>query len=303
MRINDLIEGISPVVYHLTSLIGAGQIVSQNRFRLSASFSNDSEQETGSRGLYFLSTTRSKTGGYTMRTAGNQSVVLKLDGRALAQRYSGEPVQYWTRSMIQIDPRYDELEDRVYHDAPFLPDAVQYIDEAHVLITTGLSVPGRRGLVSLKKAGIPTWMYDDENAFIVQNKSKAKPLKDFALPKAEPAQRYPIYNRRASDKQDARRNRRRGELTKLPYGIDRWVMLMTMPTSRYDSLHHSIKDYLQRLEWDQQAKTILSSDLHSAKNNPAENTSIGQLMRKHKLRTPSDIINFIVKRWQPVIND
>lgn len=310
-RIN-LHEGLSPILYHLTSLVGAGEIVTSNRFRLSASFSNTSELSVGSSKKFFLSTSRLKAGGYTVRTSMNQSVVFVLDGRKLAHNYSGGPVQYWDRGMIDIDYRYDEQEDRVYNDKPYINDALGYIKEAHVLIKPksqgsymGLSLKGRKALLALKQSGIPVYLYDDQNAFITQNTKEAKPLSSFDIPKAEPEdyERHPTVDRRATIKQTARRDRQAGRNPKMAYDLTRWVEFMTRPVSQYDRLGYDRMHYLQLIiHGHPDPINMLSADLHNAKNNPDELRTIANIMQRYKLKSAQDILNFIKKRWEPVLH-
>jgi len=135
MQVFQLIEGISPILYHMTSIYAAGKIVTENRFKLSASFGNDSEQQVGSQKHFFLSTTRSRMGGYTVRGAYDGHVIMVLDGKKLAHNYSGGPVQYWDRSMIALDHKYDETEDRVYADEPYIENATKFITKRRQYVT------------------------------------------------------------------------------------------------------------------------------------------------------------------------
>lgn len=305
MKLSNIIEGISPVVFHFTSLMSAGRIVKENRFRMSASYANDSESSTGSDKLFFLSVTRSRTGGYTARSASNQSVVMNLDGKALSNKYSGKPVQYWSRGMIQIDHKYDEMEDRIYSDTPFIENANAYITEIHVLLTQtgGLSVPGRKGLLELKKSKIPVFLYDDENSFVVQDKRKAKPLRSFTIPKKEPEERYPSFDRRASGKQERRRARKTDKRIPMTYGIERWLAMMLTPIEHWYRFSYNMRDMIRGLRWNRSSHSVLSADLHNSKNNPDETKTMSRVLKKHNLKSTQDIIDFIVDRWKTVVDD
>jgi len=135
-------EGISDVVYHYTSgITKAAQILEENKFMASGGFTKEVETELGKGKLYYFSTARTPVNAYT----GNypQGVIFKLDGRALAQKYKGAPVDYWA------DPKYNkssklaanvgqtgavegfEAEDRILLDEPYIDDADTYIDEIH----------------------------------------------------------------------------------------------------------------------------------------------------------------------------
>ena len=87
-------EGISDVVYHYTSgITKAAQILEENKFMASGGFTKEVETELGKGKLYYFSTARTPVNAYT----GNypQGAIFKLDGRALAQKYKGAPVDYW----------------------------------------------------------------------------------------------------------------------------------------------------------------------------------------------------------------
>jgi len=138
-------EGITDVVYHYTSgITKAAKILEDNKFMASGGFTKEVETELGKGKLYYFSTARTPVNAYT----GNypQGAIFKLDGRALAQKYKGAPVDYWA------DPKYNkssklasnvgrtghteafEAEDRILLDEPYIEDADTYIDEIHFAV-------------------------------------------------------------------------------------------------------------------------------------------------------------------------
>lgn len=302
MKITSITEGLSPILYHLTSLHGAGQIIATNKFRLSASFSNDSERNTGSTKQYFLSTTRSKMGGYTLRSVSNQSAVLVLDGVGLGQNYAGGPVNYWSRAMINMDNKYDETEDRVYSATPFINDARRYIREVHVLLTK-MSLNDRNALSAIKKARVPVFVYDTEEDFLMQRKDQAKPLSHYEMPTNADAWSRSGVDWAASKKQELRRERDAGKVNKLAYGIDRWVEFMLRPVNQWSLMHYSKREYIRSMSYFGKSDAIssLGADLHNAKNKPNEIEKMGKLMRKLNLKTPAEIVDYIIKRWEPAL--
>ena len=60
----NITEGLSPVIYHYTSLPILYKILSKNVFLLTPVLINKSEENVGSKKSYFLSTTRSRHGNY-----------------------------------------------------------------------------------------------------------------------------------------------------------------------------------------------------------------------------------------------
>jgi len=191
-------EGISDVVYHYTSGINrAAQILEENRFMASGGFTKEVESELGKGKLYFFSTSRTPinivVGTYP------QGAIFKLDGRALAQKYKGAPVDYWA------DPKYNkssklaanvgktgateafEAEDRILLDEPYIPDADTYIDEIHFAVPlyrkeknmfsdkperrTALSLNWyqmdgiERGVAVAEQRGIPYYIHIDQSTW------------------------------------------------------------------------------------------------------------------------------------------
>jgi len=138
-------EGITDVVYHYTSGINkAAQILEENRFMASGGFTKEVESELGKGKLYFFSTSRTPinvvVGTYP------QGAIFKLDGRALAQKYKGVPVDYWadpkrgmsSKLAANVDKTGHseafEAEDRILLDEPYIDDADTYIDEIHFAV-------------------------------------------------------------------------------------------------------------------------------------------------------------------------
>ena len=138
-------EGISDVVYHATSNIAAAaKILEDNRFQSSGGFTKpDSEEEFQKGKLYYFSTARTPTAAYT--TEWPTGAIFKLDGRALAEKYKGAPIDYWAdpkrgrsskkaanveRDGSQASEAF-EAEDRIILDEPYIDDADRYIDEVH----------------------------------------------------------------------------------------------------------------------------------------------------------------------------
>lgn len=137
-------EGISDVVYHATSNIAAAaEILEQNKFQSSGGFTKpDSEEEFQKGKLYYFSTARTPTAAYT--TGFPIGAIFKLDGRALAEKYKGAPIDYWAdakrgwsskrAAKVVKEPGASEgfeAEDRILLDEPYISDADRYIDEVH----------------------------------------------------------------------------------------------------------------------------------------------------------------------------
>jgi len=308
MKLKQLTEGISSVLYHATSLKNAASIIESNEFRLAPTFKNGAEVSTGSTKLFFLSTTRSKTGNYTLISAGNRDgdAILVLDGDALGNNYSGKPVDYWGRTFRKETPTKNEMEDRIYNDNPTIPNALRYIREIHVLFKDKeISSNSRSYLVELKKSGIPIWLYDDVKSYILQIKDNAKPLSEFLLSKWKNRNIYPQIDRDATDKLLRRRAKKTGnkkELEKRSYGLKFWFELLTIPINQFDNLNFDMRNAISNLYgfYGTDMKNSLNADLQNESGKPQWSKRLAPIMRKNGLRTSGDIFNFIKSRWETV---
>jgi hypothetical protein len=113
MLVNELFESVSSIVYHSTQLYRAAQILNDSRFRLAASSGTETELALQkSNKPYYLSTTRSKVGDYTLHQFYKDGVVFVLNGDWFNYNYKGGPVDYWGRNRSQgdgIKGRYKEM--------------------------------------------------------------------------------------------------------------------------------------------------------------------------------------------------
>ncbi len=77
MRVEQLLEGISDVLFHITSLKNAAQIIEDDKFVLTHSFKNTSEEDASAKKLFFMSTSRSPTNDFNQRFR-DDMVLMKL---------------------------------------------------------------------------------------------------------------------------------------------------------------------------------------------------------------------------------
>jgi hypothetical protein len=198
MLLNDLFESVSSIVYHYTSLYNSAQILSGARFRLAASPGTKTELDLQKGNKpYYLSTTRSKVGDYTLHQFYKDGVVFVLNGDWFNQRYKGGAVDYWGRNRSQgagLKGRYKEMEDRVFSSEPYIAfpkDPKELIKEIHILYLpdndTRRNQYMRILLTRAKQMGIAHYVYEDEAAFVLQDQRKAVPLtKEFIAALANP---------------------------------------------------------------------------------------------------------------------
>ncbi len=113
MRLHHILfERISDIVYHATKLSSAVEIINGNKFKLSSSIENPDEQSFEKRGLkWYLSVTRNKTSSYHSQWL--SGVIFVLDGKKLSQRYTGSPVDFFSKD-IGPENKRSEHEDRIF---------------------------------------------------------------------------------------------------------------------------------------------------------------------------------------------
>ena len=179
MKLENLLESVTSLVYHFTYPNSALDILKTNKFILRSTFINAENREKRKK-FYFLSTSHVKFGGYAIRNLADSGVILVLDGSKFNQRYFGKPIDYWGRN-FQIDKekrvKYNENEERIYSDKPTIPNARKYIKEIHVYVNDKKNIYindiYRDLLKEANKFGIPIYFYTNKTDFKTLNKRKA----------------------------------------------------------------------------------------------------------------------------------
>ena len=182
-QIISLLESISDIVYHGTSLNKLFQIIKSDSFQLSAENATEADQiGKSNKRIFFMSLARNLSSGYLLRNW--NPVILRIDGQKLSQKYKGGPVDYWGREFRKVDPKSSEQEDRLWSPDAFIKPASKYIKDAHIMIEDKGNLlwrnkTTRQALLELHKKGIKTFLYDDRAAFTKLNTAKSKPLSSF----------------------------------------------------------------------------------------------------------------------------
>lgn len=199
MRLRELLlmEEMRNVIYHYTSAWALAKMLEEKRIGLTLATGSDIlAGEHNAQNMYFLSGTRSKIGHYTSAHEGaTGGVVLVLNGDLLRQRQSVRPVDYWGREYRKVDPKRNEMEERVYSRTPYLalpPNPRDLILAAHMLIANDTDDRFRQAIFAVvtgtKKAGIPFYVYQNARAWLLQDTRRAMPMSDvIALLKQIPA--------------------------------------------------------------------------------------------------------------------
>jgi hypothetical protein len=290
MRLHDfLTERISSQVFHYTRVSTAVKIVESGEFELSHTLGTSWEAQFAPKGYpYFLSTTRTRHGGYH-GYLGQDAVLFELDGDFYNQRYPGKAVDYWNnRNPSQDHHKAHEAEDRIFSREPTIPAAIRVMDvyvsqEADPTIRAR----ARRLIIDAKKSGIAVNFFTDETAWRMRDTRKTA---DVGMLKGiDPAKGYVS-------------SRRRGYL--IP-----WMELIQAKQKSQLSKDADRKRYNLQYTYDRQglAKS-LAVDLSNARKpgpDPDRNNAVRiiKFMQQNGLATVEDLINYLADKWKNIKED
>lgn len=288
-QIGILLEGISSILYHATDINSLRSIIKTDKFKLTPDVASTAETDIGSRGkVFFMSTTRHKLGGYSLSMRSGSTTIV-LDGDKLGQRYSGKPVDYWGHDFRKIDPTKGEAEDRIYSSERFIENAHSYIKEVHIY--ADIENPDDRvyvirlwrdTLIELKKQKIPYWIYDNKQAYLLQQKSKNIKIPKDAL--------------KIKDKE--RLKEPTGYIHRRRY-LDRWLELYYKKSE--NELSKAARDltrYLYSDFYKQDMLGSLSADMHNNKKNQNSGVdTIIDIMRKENIHDLKGFVDMIADKW------
>ena len=198
MKINEILsEGLTGVVYHITTLYALSEILRTGEIKLSPALPDEhpgKEYVLGKGRLFYLSLSRTRTSRYLMNfrrgTDDNPVVLLTLDGTALSRSYKSIPVDFYSNSS---DKRGSETEDRIITDRPVIVGPFKYITGIeivysgespmadHYLSALQLSVGKRYDIV----------VYPSKRDMLIRNKKSARPLSD-VVRSVDPANYVPL---------------------------------------------------------------------------------------------------------------
>lgn len=286
-----LVESLSRIVYHYTNLASAAKIMQTGNFELSSTLGAQSEEQLGPKGYpYFLSTTRTKLGGFHEYISAG-AVMFVLDGDWFNNHYKSKSVDYWgNRDSLQSHHKQHEAEDRVFSKSPTIP--IDGVSAIHVLIkpdnsNENLGGWARTVFINAKRRGIKAYLYNDEKAWRALDTRHTVPLsKNPALrgPQAR-GPRPSMYKRKGY--------------------LHPWLQLITYTDQTQlnkdaDSLRRSL-GYTYDTQTAQQG---LAADMSNARKPSAgidrENAiKIIGFMRKNKLNNLSDLVEYLRKKWAP----
>jgi hypothetical protein len=167
MKITDIInESLSKTVFHYTK--AAHKILASGQFELSSAVGNIEEKYAPKGYPYFLSTTRTRHGGYHDFVPAYAALFV-LDGNWFNNKYPSKPIDYWeNRDPTKSHHRKHEAEDRVFSKEPTIP--IDGVVAVHFLLKEDdASDPAkantRLAMIAAKKRKIPAYFYTDVNAW------------------------------------------------------------------------------------------------------------------------------------------
>ncbi len=288
MKINQILsESISPVVYHYTGVTNALKILKTGVFQLS-SVAGSVEQQYAPKGkLYFLSTTRTRHGGYH-DTVGSTAVLFQMDGNWYNRRYSGGPIDYWgNRDTLKGHHRSHEAEDRIFSSEPTIP--IDGVTGVHVLVSDSADQPqrarARQLMILCKKQGIPVHLYD--NPTVWRN-----------------------FDTRRSPSLDTLRGIEKtgGYVSTHPGWLQQWIQVMLAPDAgqldkKAQELKYSLK-YINDYHLDTMARR-LANDLSNARkpdSGPDREHAIKiiRYMKNNRLDSIKDFIAAMADKWKKI---
>ena len=309
MRLFDLLnEAVSSVVYHYTNLDAASKILTTGQFALSSTLGSIEEKYSPPGYPYFLSTTRTRRGGYHSIAIGDGAAMFNLDGNYYNQRYKGGPIDYWGDRHNDYG-RTAEAEDRIFSKEPTMP--IGGITSVHIFVKplNPATVPGssndkwardslssygaraRTALLAAKKAGIPAYLYEDRTGWVNQD-----PKARIAITGSRETLRgqIPMYNPSHPPRQY----------------MAKWLELIykdstaTLGKENAGDLHSLVYDDPY---WLKEMIASLSGELGNARKPSAGSdrevaVKIISYMNRNGLRTVEDFILALRKKWTIIIN-
>jgi hypothetical protein len=302
----NLMEAPTDVLYHVSSVVNISKILKEKRLFFTAAIGTETERKHQKSGYhYYFSTARSKTSEYIMKNHNYRSGVMKLNGRWFSDKFPSKPIDYFDGWWIRIrkmrpDDEFAsrETEDRIMAKKPFinLGNMNEVIKELHFYFTEGYAqelLPYYITIIKEAKINnIPIYFYADADAALIQNKSKAMPMKDVvnmlkaAKEKFEP--RKP-YGRVARD------------YTK------EWRELYHKDT--YDSLSKEAKRKVYDLAraYDMRKSEMtksLEADIHNDRKYTERADKIkllSDILRKERLNGIREFIDFLSDKWTKIM--
>lgn len=287
MRSQEFItESISRVVYHYTGPHAAKKILQSGQFELSSVLGSIEQDYAPDGHPYFLSTTRTRRGGYhDANYSMTKGVLFVLDGNWYNSRYPGGPVDYWlNRDPEQSHHRKHEAEDRIYSKKPTVPTTG--VTGVHVFVTPAADdntrAQARGALILAKRAGIPAYYYDDQQNWVNLNTKKTGDVAQL------------------TGQDDAR-----GYVSRRPGYLEPWLELINAKSqSQLSKKANDIRYNLSYTYDRQNAAQGLGTELSNARkpdSGPDRENAVKLIsyMRQQRISTVPQLVDHLADKWAP----
>lgn len=287
MRVAEVVaESLSRVAYHYTHPQAALKILNSGEFELSAAPGSIEQQYSPAGKHYFLSATRTKTGGY--HQGGKwRGVIFNLDGNWFNQRYRSGPVDYWGNRGAGMRP--SEAEDRIYSSEPTIPTGG--VSAVHVYLNTKTtdseqlqhdSSVVRQILIAAKTRGIPAYFYNNHDAWLKQDTRHTADVGQLT------GSRKPNYYRG---------HRRRSYM-------ENWLELIGAKAQNQLSKEANKLRYNLNYDYDKRsAAEALATDMANARKPDSgpereDAVKIIRYMTQHRINTLKELVDHIAAKWK-----
>lgn len=291
MRVNELLlESLSRIAFHYTNVYSGLKIVRSGQFELSSSLGSHEETYAPPGYPYFLSTTRTKLGGYH-DYIGSNAVLFQLDGNWFNQHYKAKSIDYWlNRDPSVAHHRPHEAEDRVFSKDSSIP--IDGVSAIYVYISLEadpeIKAIGRQLLIASKKRNIEAYFYTDVDAWRSLDK------------RPEKQGNIKILTGQA---------RTGGHVSTHPGYLMPWIeLLMGKDKSK---LSKKANDIRYGLIYDRYVSDTISglrtefSNARKPNSGPDREHAVKliKFMRQNRIEDITDLVNFIAKKWKQIESD
>lgn len=288
MRAKELLnERVSSIVYHYAPVPAAKNILSTGDFELSSSLGSVEQQYQPKGYPYFLSTTRTRRGGYHTNALGSSGVLFVLDGNWYNRHYKSAPLDYWQERGKPLPGRSSEAEDRIFSKEPKM--SADGITQVHVYLnpekaTDNIKAKARQVLLLAKKLNIPAYFYTDSTDWVNFDKRNLGDIKVLT------GQEY------------------MGKTTSTHKGyLYPWIELLYSKTKdqldkKANELRYSLA-YANDYNMKNSAQGLATEMGNARKPNSGIDrehaTKIIKFMQQNKMETLTDFVTYLKDKWQP----
>jgi len=305
MKLQQILESLSSIVYHYTSIDSAYKIIKDGAFTLTNSIGSSEASYTPSNQHYFLSTTRSVTGAYHHRETKNHpyGVMLVLDGDYYNNSFKSKPVSYWGHRTGSGA----ELEDRLFSKTNKL--SISGVKEAHILFSPDHSAREhfsddiesilRKIILECNRKNIKTFFYTDKNSWLLLDKNKtAKPSEIIGYEgntkpfrETKPMSAF-LYKKRINDLTYWSELVFKKDTSELSIGANK-ILTNILSSQRFQNEYNNFE-----LLWsnNSEAKTSHPHNLDMIAN-------ITKYMNDHKFKTLKSLFDNVRDKWKTITDN